>query len=383
MKKEKKNSTKSQALTLMAIQFAGYLICGFLGGYFLVCCEVEKLSWGFILLFVALISLFALMLFISIIAHEAGHMVFGLLSGYEFSSFRIGSIILVKKGGKLCLKRFHIPGTGGQCLMKPPGYSEDMPVTAYNLGGCIFNFIVTAFALIIMIISGPGTLLFTLSAMLAALNFSLGLSNFLPLNAGVTTDGYNLRAMQKDPREKYAMWLQLYFMSFLSEGGDPALLSEKVVTIPSDIDYSSSLQATGAPLLRLAYLEAKGQYEEALEQAEEILQKGNLVPVQKYDIETERTLLTAVTGKDCDTVMSLYTAEVENYSIMMRKQGINVQALLTALSFLFRDEQSESERPKGILPLEKQLAEFERVAKRYPYEGEAAVYRRMLEVLMK
>lgn len=35
--------------------------------------------------------------FIHIFLHEAGHLVFGLLSGYQFSSFRVGNAVLFKK----------------------------------------------------------------------------------------------------------------------------------------------------------------------------------------------------------------------------------------------------------------------------------------------
>ena len=34
---------------------------------------------------------------IHIVLHEAGHLIFGLLSGYHFSSFRIGSHMLMRK----------------------------------------------------------------------------------------------------------------------------------------------------------------------------------------------------------------------------------------------------------------------------------------------
>ena len=43
-----------------------------------------------------------------IIIHELGHLIFGLLSGYKFSSFRIGNIMLVKTGGKLKFKKLTI-----------------------------------------------------------------------------------------------------------------------------------------------------------------------------------------------------------------------------------------------------------------------------------
>lgn len=45
--------------------------------------------------------------------HEAGHLIFGLLTGYGFSSYRLGSFMLLKENGKLRFRRLSIPGTGG------------------------------------------------------------------------------------------------------------------------------------------------------------------------------------------------------------------------------------------------------------------------------
>lgn len=59
-------------------------------------------------------------LFFHILIHEGGHLVFGLLTGYQFSSFRVASFIWVKENGKLKLKRLRLAGTAGQCLMGPP-----------------------------------------------------------------------------------------------------------------------------------------------------------------------------------------------------------------------------------------------------------------------
>ena len=39
--------------------------------------------------------------FIHIVLHETGHLIFGLMSGYQFSSFRIGTHMLMKENGKL------------------------------------------------------------------------------------------------------------------------------------------------------------------------------------------------------------------------------------------------------------------------------------------
>ena len=52
---------------------------------------------------------------LQIVLHEGGHLLFGLLSGYRFVSFRIFNWTLIRQEGKFRLKRFGIAGTGGQC----------------------------------------------------------------------------------------------------------------------------------------------------------------------------------------------------------------------------------------------------------------------------
>lgn len=54
---------------------------------------------------------------IQIIFHEAGHLIFGLLTGYRFSSFRIVNLMWVKLDGRVQFRRLNFTGIGGQCLM--------------------------------------------------------------------------------------------------------------------------------------------------------------------------------------------------------------------------------------------------------------------------
>ena len=51
---------------------------------------------------------------IQIVIHEAGHLIFGLLSGYQFCSFRILILMWIRSEGRIRLKRLSIAGTGGQ-----------------------------------------------------------------------------------------------------------------------------------------------------------------------------------------------------------------------------------------------------------------------------
>lgn len=96
-----------------------------------------KLGGAFLMIFFAYFSIY-----MQLVIHEAGHLVFGLLSGYRFSSFRIGSLMLLKKKEKFQFCRISIAGTGGQCLMCPPDLKDGkMPFVLYNLGGSFMNLI--------------------------------------------------------------------------------------------------------------------------------------------------------------------------------------------------------------------------------------------------
>ena len=84
--------------------------------------------------------------FLQIIFHEAGHLVFGLLSGFRMVSFRVANIILVRHDEGWQFGRFSIAGTGGQCLMEPKiddvKDAHQMPYAWYLAGGVIANVVV-------------------------------------------------------------------------------------------------------------------------------------------------------------------------------------------------------------------------------------------------
>ena len=58
-------------------------LCGVLGAKY-----IDDNNYGFMGFIITILMLYAAIL-IQIIIHEGGHLVFGLLSGYKFSSFRI------------------------------------------------------------------------------------------------------------------------------------------------------------------------------------------------------------------------------------------------------------------------------------------------------
>ena len=115
------------------------MICGLLVGRYGLYAEENGFSAGLFGAIGILFLGFVLGLFLQIAVHEAGHLVFGLMTGYKFCSYRLGNLMLQLEDGRLRLRRMTLVGTGGQCLMAPPPWSEDLPAVLYNLGGCLMN----------------------------------------------------------------------------------------------------------------------------------------------------------------------------------------------------------------------------------------------------
>ena len=134
------------AVMFCIVMFTGTSVSDFLGKMGNV--QIATLLMSCVLSMVCLI----LAVFVQIILHEAGHLVFGLATGYRFVSFRVGNITLIKDKGRFRFKRFSISGTGGQCLLSPPDRPyKQMPYFWYNAGGVLMNLLTAIIALVLWI----------------------------------------------------------------------------------------------------------------------------------------------------------------------------------------------------------------------------------------
>ena len=150
--------------------------------------------------YVLLIALIWLAYFLQIIVHEAGHLVFGLLSGYRFSSFRVGKWMLLKKNGKMTIKKFFLAGTGGQCLMIPPNTDEKKPPIAwFLLGGSIMNLISGTLFLVLALLTQAWIWVSLFCGMSAFFGFLYALVNGIPMKTNlIANDGANVLSLRKD-----------------------------------------------------------------------------------------------------------------------------------------------------------------------------------------
>ena len=107
MDKDEKKKSLNKISSILPI-----LVGAILGAFGGIYSSKFNLSFGNALLdLFFLFIIYVLSFFVQTILHEGGHLIFGLLSNYEFISFRIGSLTLVKEGNKLLFKKFKIsPG---------------------------------------------------------------------------------------------------------------------------------------------------------------------------------------------------------------------------------------------------------------------------------
>lgn len=242
-----------------------------------------------------MISLMYIAIFLEMAIHEAGHLVFGLITGYEFISYRVGSFTFVKEEGKIKVKKYSLPGTGGQCLMSPPLYSEDMPYVLYNAGGAIFNFLSFAIFLLLFFLLSSVPFLSSFLLMTAFISFGLGAMNIIPLIYG--NDGSNIVNIHKSEIEKKSFWAQMEMAGLQNGGVRVKDMGEEVFPVRNKDEIEGIMSASA-----LAYFESRlmdeGDFDNALSVAKEVLDSPLLPGVLRTAIKCDEIYALLVLEKD-------------------------------------------------------------------------------------
>ena len=208
-------------------------------------------------------------LFLGIVIHELGHLVFGILTGYRFSSFRIMSLMLYRRSdGRLAFTRRKIPGTSGQCLMSPPDSAGGrVPFVLYNLGGSLFNLITALISIIIRIISGRVYLLADFLVLFSVVSLAFALMNAIPMRLSlIPNDGYNLKILLRDPPARDSFLKEMRIAEASSKGILLSEMPEDWFSVPEEGYTQNHIHASIAVLRaeRLIDLKSFAEAREAI-----------------------------------------------------------------------------------------------------------------------
>ena len=326
---------------------------------------------AFLLMFAEAMIIMYIASFVQTIIHESGHLIFGLITGYKFVSFRIGHFMFIKEKGRLKIKLYNVVGTAGQCLMMPPQWNEKIPYRLYNLGGCIMNAATALFALAAYFAAGAEGFFALCMAMLAVMGLSMALTNGIPMRVGgISNDGMNAALLGKKENTLRAFWLQLYVNGLIAKGERYRNMPREWFRLPEGEELSDPICcAMGVMLYNFCF--DMHEFDEAEQTINYMLNAPGLLDVEKNDLLCELLFLRVLRGAPKEEIDSLLTPKLDKY-IKATANYVSRRRLAYAYQLLYL---------KNYSTAQKCLEVFERTAATYPYSAETENEREIIEIV--
>ncbi|MBR4759827.1 MAG: hypothetical protein IK078_06740 [Lachnospiraceae bacterium] len=325
-----KKARKKQVVTnilMMAIGGAGGLVLA----KFII-----SRNYSFLQLFYALFWV-TIGFLIGTVIHESGHLVMGLLTGYEFVSFRVGSMTWIKEDGKLKRKKFNIVGTGGQCVLMPRecDSAEDFPFFWYNFGGGLFNLITAAIFIPI------GKLIPNFYAampplMLGILSLVQAFLNLVPMNLQVPNDGYNILTMYRDKNLRMNFYKQFRINGLLYAGYEPSQIP------PELFDFGDEKTGIGDIMKASLAIDAK-DFETAKKLMQGVLDKGQVNAVYELECNSELLFCKIMTG-DTEGLETFFDKTLKTYIDSSAKTQVSKRRILYAYQLLYKKDRDAAQK---------------------------------------
>lgn len=330
--------------------------------------------------FIALMGLFLMLslmyvaIFLEMAIHEMGHLVFGLLTGYKFVSYRVGSYTFIKEDGKLKIKKFTLPGTGGQCLMAPPEYTTTMPYILYNAGGAIFNFISSLIFLLLFFPFSDIPFLSSFLLMAAFISFGLGAMNIIPLIYG--NDGSNIANIHKSEMERKAFWAQMKMAQLQSENIRLKDMPEEIFPVRSKEDVIGIMTSSAFAYYESSLLDS-GEFEKALKVSEVVISSPLLVGVLRTAIKCDEIYTLLLLGREKKEI-----DEIKDKKFIKEMKGMRGMLFVMRCEYAYALLYEENENKANEI-----RKAFDMAAERYPYvsevEGERYLMDKALSLISK
>lgn len=325
--------------------------------------------------YVVLLAVFFAMLFLQTIVHELGHLIFGLISGYKFSSFRVGNVVLVKQNDKFRIKRLSIKGTAGQCLMEAPeNENGDIPVMLYNFGGSIMNIISTIIGVLICGLSSLGYLLNDILIIFSLVGIFQALMNGIPLRAGgVDNDGYHALMLSKNEEARRAFAFQLKVNSLTMQGIRLKDMDESWFELPSFESMKNNTMIASNGVLVCNRLMDMHRFSEAKALMNKMInERTNMVGIYSYLLVCDIIYCEAIGDGENkkEAIDGRMTKQQEKFMDSM-KNFLTVIRMRFVYALLIKCDEKEAEK------WEKR---FEKLAKTHPHIADVESERELMNI---
>ena len=368
MDKKKKNVTL--LTTLICLGIGG--VCGLFSLYY-----KERIFEGdsTLLQGVFVISLTVIFIYIAsffqIVIHETGHLVFGLITGYSFASFRVANLMWLKDGNKIRFKRYSLVGMVGQCLMYPPeSIDGKFPTVLYNLGGSLMNFIVSIPFLIVSIVLLNIPLLSLFLLIMAIIGISFALMNGLPVKMSpVNNDGCNAKDLRKDKDALGALCIQMKIYEQTTKGVRVKDMPSEWFELPSEAKMDNAIIASIAVLTANRLVDEQN-FDEAKTLIEKLLNCESILGLHRGLLICDRICLELFGSTNIETISALFNAEQKKFMVQM-KSFISVVRTEYAYAKIIEKDDAKAEKLK---------LKFEKIASSYPFKSEVEGERELMKL---
>lgn len=309
---------------------------------------------------------------LQIVIHEAGHLIAGLLSGYRFSSFRIGNFMWLKENGKLRFCRLFIAGTGGQCLMNPPDLVDGrLPFVFYNLGGVLLNLATIPIGLVGMRYFEQKSFVSLFCLLMCMVGLAYAVMNGIPLNSGViNNDGCNVKELRKSEEALRAFWVQMKVAEQIARGIRLKDMPDEWFVLPGEDALKNSMTAVMA-VFRENQLMDQHEFAEAEALMDRLFcTETGIVGLHQRMLLCDRLYCELLKGGKQEKIDKLYSKE----QIHFMKQMRNFPSVLRtdyAYTLLYKKDMEKAQQIKGM---------FEKCAKKYPYPADVESERELMEI---
>lgn len=310
------------------------------------------------------ILLLALMVsfYLHVIIHEGGHLVFGLLSGYKFVSFRVGSLILYKSNGEWKWGKYKLAGTGGQCLMAPPELvNGEIPYRLYNMGGAIMNLVATILVGVLLIVFDLQGMAKSICIIWMFVGAFAAITNGIPMNVGeIDNDGKNALSLGKNKKALRAFWLQLKVNQMQTEGLQLKDMPEEWFVLPDENDMCNTMIAVVGVLHCNRMMEEK-RYEETSKLIDELFTRTTgILGLHKMLLQIDQIFCEIMSNRSEEKLDQFKEKQLQK---LMKAMKNFPSVLRTQYAYALCIEQDEKKAQK----IKKQ---FEQIMKTHPIKGE-------------
>ncbi len=311
-------------------------------------------------LFIIIMSVtFLYYFFIMVPFHELGHFIFSKLSGGTIISYRIMKFTFIKIKGKIKVRIYSHQGSGGQCITCPREYTEERhPFVLEMMGGPIMDFILFITGLLVYLYIPFQTYFVSLFFLwVAGFELMNSLFNSIPMKtSGISNDGMNTLMMIKDEQAVKSWYATTHIFKQLHGGKTYKDIEEEKFLIPEGADLKNDIIAYHK-LNYCYYLMDLNEWNKAYMCLEELDSRCSKFFKQK--ILSDKLFLLIKLGKSSE-IENLY---IKTKRILMQNK-YDFDRIRTRMAYeLYKDPSKEN--------YNRIISEIGRIAKAYPYEGEA------------